>query len=45
MVYSPLVHCSPIHPGAQVHVLGAEQVPPFIHSSSQIAVINEEHKN
>ena len=29
--YHLLWHRSPLHPAAQVHVLGAEQVPPFKH--------------
>jgi len=34
----PTVQWSPLQPGAHVHVLGAEQVPPLEQSTSQIAV-------
>ena len=38
--YIPFSHKSPVYPGSQVHISGAEQVP-WTHGTSQIA----ENKN
>jgi len=35
----PLAHCEPVQPTAQVHLFGAEHVPPFWQPLLQIAVI------
>ena len=29
VLYVPVSHCIPVHPTSQVHVSGAEHVPPF----------------
>ena len=37
----PVSHCIPVHPTAQVQVLGAVQVPPFEQELVQLAAVGE----